>query len=81
MGNDYFQTVEEIDHPGDTPPMGIGERCHITNCIVDKNCRIGDDVRIIGGPHIADGDYGTYSVVDGIVVVQKGAILSNGTVI
>jgi glucose-1-phosphate adenylyltransferase len=81
MGNDYFQTIEEIDHPGDTPPMGIGERCHITNCIVDKNCRIGDDVRIIGGPHIADGDYGTYSVVDGIVVVQKGAILSNGTVI
>jgi glucose-1-phosphate adenylyltransferase len=81
MGNDYFQTIEEIDHHGDTPPMGIGERCHITNCIVDKNCRIGDDVRIIGGPHIADGDYGTYSVVDGIVVVQKGAILSNGTVI
>jgi glucose-1-phosphate adenylyltransferase len=81
MGNDYFQTIEEIEHPGDIPPMGIGERCHITNCIVDKNCRIGNDVRIIGGSHIADGDYGDYSVVDGIVVVQKGAILPNGTVI
>lgn len=81
MGNDYFQTVEEIMSEIDIPPIGIGERCYIKNCIVDKNCRIGNDVRINGGTHLADGDYGSYTVVDGIVVIQKGAILLNGTVI
>jgi glucose-1-phosphate adenylyltransferase len=81
MGNDYFQTVEEIESEMDIPPIGIGERCYIKNCIVDKNCRIGNDVRINGGTHLADGDYGAYTVVDGIVVVQKGAVLPNGTVI
>jgi len=81
MGNDYFQTVEEIESEIDIPPIGIGERCYIKNCIVDKNCRIGNDVRINGGSHLADGDYGSYTVVDGIVVIQKGAVLPNGTVI
>jgi len=81
MGNDYFQTVEELQQSSDVPPIGIGERCYIKNCIVDKNCRIGNDVRINGGRHIADGDYGAYTVVDGVVVVEKGAVLPNGTVI
>jgi len=81
MGNDYFQTVEEIQSEVDIPPIGIGDRCYIKNCIVDKNCRIGNDVRINGGTHLADGDYGSYTVVDGIVVIQKGAVLPNGTVI
>jgi glucose-1-phosphate adenylyltransferase len=29
----------------------------------------------------ADGDYGTYTVQDGIVVVKKMAVIPNGTVI
>ena len=52
MGNDYFETIEEMDirmRKG-IPNLGIGERCYIKNAIVDKNCRIGDDVRINGGP-------------------------------
>jgi len=81
MGNDYYQTLEEILQNANIPPIGIGERCYIKNCIVDKNCRIGNDVRIIGGSQMVDGDYGEYTVVDGIVVVQKGATLPNGTVI
>jgi glucose-1-phosphate adenylyltransferase len=47
--------------------------------ILDKNCYIGDNVKIIGGKHIPDGDYGTHSVQDGIVVVKKGAVLPSGT--
>ena len=49
--------------------------------IVDKNCRIGNDVRINGGAHLPDGDHSLYTVKDGIVVLKKGAILPNGTVI
>jgi glucose-1-phosphate adenylyltransferase len=39
--------------------MGIGKYCYIEKAILDKNCYIGDNVRIIGGKHIPDGDYGT----------------------
>ena len=34
------------------PNVGIGNRCYIKNAIVDKNVRIGDDVRINGGTHL-----------------------------
>jgi glucose-1-phosphate adenylyltransferase len=56
-------------------------RCYINNAIVDKNCKIGNDVRINGGAHLKEGDYGLYVVKDGIVVVKKGATIPNGTVI
>ncbi|RZK14578.1 MAG: glucose-1-phosphate adenylyltransferase, partial [Pedobacter sp.] len=61
--------------------IGIGDRCYINNAIIDKNCRIGNDVKINGGPHLEDGDFELYAVKDGIVVVKKGAVLPSGTVI
>ena len=63
------------------PVLGIGKRCHITNTIIDKNCRIGDDVIINGGSRLQDEDHPLYSVKDGIVVIKKGAVLPNGFVI
>ncbi|SHF62359.1 glucose-1-phosphate adenylyltransferase [Fodinibius roseus] len=80
MGNDYFQSREELENrEDDQPPMAIGQRCFISNAIIDKNCRIGDDVRIAGGDHLEDGDYGEYHVVDGIVVVPKRSVIPDGT--
>lgn len=83
MGNDYYQTLEEIEHSSQNgiPLMGIGSRCFIKNALVDKNCRIGDDVRINGGPHLPDADHALYAIKDGIVVIKKGAVLPNGFVI
>jgi glucose-1-phosphate adenylyltransferase len=83
MGNDYFETLDEIEHARShgIPTVGIGHRCYIKNAIVDKNCRIGDDVRINGGSHLPNSDHSLYTVKDGIVVVKKGAVLNNGTVI
>jgi glucose-1-phosphate adenylyltransferase len=83
MGNDYYETLEEIaqDNKIGIPMMGIGNRCYIKNAIIDKNCRIGDDVRINGGTHIENADLPLYSVKDGIVVIKKGAVIPNGFVI
>jgi glucose-1-phosphate adenylyltransferase len=82
MGNDYYQNLDEIDqHYNDGKVMGIGERCYLNNCIVDKNVHIGNDVRVNGGKHLPDSDNEYYSVKEGIVVIKKGAILSNGYVI
>ena len=80
MGNDYYETLNDIaaDHKHGMPQIGIGDRCQIQNAIVDKNCRIGDDVKIYGGVHISDADTPLYTVKDGIVVLKKGAILPNG---
>jgi glucose-1-phosphate adenylyltransferase len=83
MGIDYYETIEEIRHDREhgLPSVGIGDRCYIRNCIVDKNCRIGDDVRINGGSHLENTDHSLYTVKDGIVVVKKGAVIPNGFVI
>src|SRR3984885_13466596 len=83
MGIDYYETIEEIRHDKEhgLPSVGIGDRCYIRNCIVDKNCRIGDDVRINGGTHLENTDHALYTVKDGIVVVKKGAVIPNGFVI
>lgn len=80
MGNDYFQSQAELDKSNkDNPPLEIGQRCFISNAIIDKNCSIGDDVRIAGGDHLEDGDYGEYHVVDGIVIVPKRSVIPDGT--
>ncbi len=83
MGSDYYETLEEINHNAERslPKLGIGDRCYIKNVIIDKNCRIGNDVRINGGPHLADADHSLYTVKDGIVVLKKGAVLPDGFVI
>jgi len=83
MGSDNYQTLEQIAElkESKTPLMGIGDRCKIKNAIIDKNTYIGDDVCINCGEKLEDGDYDTYTVQDGIVVVKKRAIIPNGTVI
>jgi len=83
MGNDYYETLEVMaENIGKgIPKIGIGERCYIKDAIIDKNCRIGNDVRIVGGAHLENIDHQLYSVKDGIVVVKKGAILHDGFVI
>ena len=83
MGSDRYQTLAEIESETNAGNslIGIGDRCFINNAIVDKNCRIGNDVKINGGAHLPDGDYPLYAVKDGIVVVKKGAVLPSGTVI
>ena len=79
MGNDYYQNLKEIDeNHNDGKVMGIGERCFFNYCIVDKNCHIGNDVRVNGGKHLQDTDNPLYTVKDGIVVIKKAAILPNG---
>jgi len=80
MGSDFYQPLEDIINP-DIVSMGIGARCFIKNAILDKNCCIGDDVRINGGKHLSDSETDTYVIRDGIVVIKKGAIIPNGFII
>ena len=83
MGADYFETPSQRDENArlGRPDVGIGEGTLIEDAIIDKNVRIGRRVKIraAGKPKEFDGD-GFY-VRDGIVVVPKGAVIPDGTVI
>jgi glucose-1-phosphate adenylyltransferase len=83
MGNDYFETLDDIASANKSgiPLLGIGHRCYIRNAIIDKNVRIGNDVRINGGNHLENSDHSLYTIKDGVVVVKKGAVIPNGFVI
>ncbi|MDB2385499.1 glucose-1-phosphate adenylyltransferase [Polaribacter sp.] len=81
MGSDFYESLEEIEDNNIQNIVGIGDRCYINNCIIDKNCRIGDDVRINGGNHLQDTETDTYLIKEGIVVIKKGAVIPDGTVI
>ncbi|MEO6838316.1 MAG: glucose-1-phosphate adenylyltransferase [Ginsengibacter sp.] len=83
MGSDFYETFEEISfaEANGIPKLGIGDNCYIHNAIIDKNCRIGNNVKINGGTHLANSDHELYTVKDGIVVVKKGSVLPDNFVI
>jgi glucose-1-phosphate adenylyltransferase len=83
MGNDFYQSIDDMnaDIKNNKLLIGIGERCFISHAIVDKNCRIGNDVYVNGGEHLEDVSHNLYAIKDGIVVIKKGAVLPDNYVI
>ncbi len=83
MGNDSYEARSEITEGATAvgPALGIGENSIIQGAIVDKNVRIGANVRIsnVGKSDNIDGD--NFYVRDGIVIIPKGATIPDGTVI
>ena len=76
----FYETIEEIAHNNERgiPKAGVGDNCVLTNVIMDKDCRVGNNVTINGGPHLPASDHSLYTVKDGIVVLKKGAIIPDG---
>jgi glucose-1-phosphate adenylyltransferase len=83
MGSDFYETIEEIAHNYDRgiPKIGIGDNCTLTNLIMDKDVRMGNNVVINGGNQLEDSDHALYAVKDGIVVIKKGAVIPDGYVL
>ncbi len=86
MGADYYQPLVERQDENvkrTTPLLGIGADTTIRRAIVDKNARIGANVRIINKDRVEESqreDLGFY-IRSGIVVVLKGAVIPDGMVI
>jgi glucose-1-phosphate adenylyltransferase len=80
MGNDFYETLRELElrNEDNIPPLGIGDHCVLKNVIVDKDCRIGNHVTIMGGAHLSNADHPLFSIKDGIVVVKKSAVIPEG---
>lgn len=79
MGADYIEDAErqhrhrEAGHPG----IGLGAGCVVERAIVDKNARIGDNCVIRGRVGARDAHFEGWSLVDGIAIVHKNAIIPN----
>jgi glucose-1-phosphate adenylyltransferase len=85
LGADAYQTPHDLakDKAAWQPSIGIGKDTHIERAIIDKNARIGQDVRIeshAGRPD-ADGPEERWYIRDGVVVIPKNAIIEDGTLI
>lgn len=85
MGADYYQASAERQcslEKGEVP-VGIGTDTIIRRAIVDKNARIGHDVKIINKDNVQDADRESqgFYIRNGIVVVLKNALIPDGTII
>ena len=85
MGADYYQTLEDMlaNRDASSPRVGVGERTIIRRAIVDKNARIGKDVKLLNesGIESDDGPDGMYYIRDRIIIVPKNGLIPDGTVV
>ncbi|MFA7225771.1 MAG: glucose-1-phosphate adenylyltransferase, partial [Sphaerochaetaceae bacterium] len=84
MGASYYETPEEREENKrkGIPNIGIGKGTFIRKAIIDQNARIGEECRIgIDNIERPDGDFSNYSIRDGIIVIQKNAIIPDGTIL
>jgi glucose-1-phosphate adenylyltransferase len=78
MGADYFERPEDAATAKalKQPLLGIGDGTVIEGAIIDKNCRIGQNVVIRNTRGVDNSPETEHSVIcDGIVVIPKGTLL------
>ena len=83
MGAARYETEEEKaeNAKNGIPNIGIGKATIIKKAIIDQNARIGANCRIgIDNIPRPEGDFDMYSIHDGIIVINKNAIIPDGTV-
>jgi glucose-1-phosphate adenylyltransferase len=83
MGGDYYESHNSIleNEMMGKPRIGIGQNTTIENAIIDKNARIGDNVRISPAGKPENADHALYYVRDGIVIIPKNGVIPHGTII
>lgn len=77
LGNDFY---EEGSGQGRVP-LGIGKNCVIENAIIDKNCRIGNNVKIINKNKEEYFRSKKYTISDGIIVIPKDTVIEDGEIL
>jgi glucose-1-phosphate adenylyltransferase len=83
IGADRFETdAERADNQRrGLPSVGVGDGTVIEGAILDKDCRVGANVKIVNQHKEHDAEGKNYVIRDGVVVIPKGAVVLDGTVI
>ena len=81
IGSDYYHKTEMLDGTTvEERPIKIGENTKIHRAIVDKNASIGRDVVIHPRDRVNE-DNEFCHIRDGIVVIPKGTVIPDGTIV
>lgn len=81
IGSDSYNRITMLDdNQVEEWPIKIGENTRIHRAIVDKNALIGKDVVIHPGNRVNE-DCEYCHVRDGIVVIPKGTVIPDGTIV
>jgi len=81
IGSDYYHKIEMLeDDTVEERPIKIGENTRIDRAIVDKNASIGRNVVIHPRDRINE-DTEYCHIRDGIVVIPKGTVIPDGTIV
>ncbi len=81
LGSDFYPTPSELATRGSNgqPLLGIGAGAHVEGAIVDKDCRIGRNVRIVNSADVDSSAESEHVMIrDHIVVVPKGTTIPDG---
>jgi glucose-1-phosphate adenylyltransferase len=81
LGADRFETDAEraANRAANRPNLLIGEGAVVENAILDKECRIGRNVRIVNKRGVKDDEGSNYVIRDGVIAIPRGAIIADGT--
>src|SRR5262249_3736878 len=83
IGADRFETdVERLaNRQRGVPDIGIGDNSVIEKAIIDKDCRIGRNVRITNPRGLTDAENGLWAIREGLIAIPRGTTIPDGTVI
>jgi glucose-1-phosphate adenylyltransferase len=84
MGLDYYEQANqfEANQRLGRPNVGVGAGSVVERAIVDKNARIGRNVKIVNDTGIVDSEeMATHVIRDGVTVVPKQTIVRDEAVI
>ena len=81
LGADYYESDDIAPSRGSVPPVGIGVNAVLDRVIVDKNARVGDNVRLVNASGVQDADGDGYYIRNGIIIVPKEGIVADGTIV
>lgn len=83
IGADRFETdtEREDNRRRGIPDFTIGDGALIERAILDKDCRIGKNVKIVNKARVQEGQGEHFFIRDGIVVIPNEAVVPDGTVI
>jgi glucose-1-phosphate adenylyltransferase len=83
LGADFHEVPWDFaeDLPPTQPGVGVGANCRISDAIIDKNARIGDNVVLSPEGVEEKWETNTFYKRDGVLIVKKNAVIPSGTVV
>jgi glucose-1-phosphate adenylyltransferase len=80
LGADYYEKTTPEPGSG-RPAIGIGDNSVIEGAIIDKNARVGTNVRLVNEARAENGDGPCWHIRDSIIIVPKDMVVPDGTVV